>query len=79
MPTVAPLATTSYVLVAQGQLDTATAQVTVVVEAIDTGLLPDRGGFMCALGRGNSARGWLLGLGLVGAMAWFWRRRRARR
>jgi hypothetical protein len=79
--TVAPLATTTYVLTAQGQLDTATAQVTVAVEAMATGLLPDRGGFMCALGpRGaGGTRGVFLGLGLMVTAAWLWRRRRSSR
>ena len=73
--TVAPLVTTTYVLTAQGQLDTATAQVTVEVEAMATGLLPDRGGFMCALGHGRTGRNALLCLAVAAA----WRRRRRRR
>jgi hypothetical protein len=76
--TVVPLATTTYTLIAQGQVDAASAQVTVVVEEMATGLLPDRGGFRCALGwTGHSApRGLWLGLGLAVAVALLWRRRR---
>jgi hypothetical protein len=65
--TMTPLATTTYTLTAQGQMDAASAQVTVVVEAMATGLLPDRGGFVCAFGSrgGRSAEAWLLCLGLA--------------
>jgi hypothetical protein len=64
---VAPLQTTTYTLTAQGQADAASAQVTVVVEAMSSGLLPDRGGFVCALGRldGDATGGSLVCLGLV--------------
>jgi hypothetical protein len=76
--TVMPLQTTTYTLTAQGQLDAASAQVTVVVAAMSTGLLPDRGGFVCAFDRlrGGIARGWLVCLGLAVAMALLRRHRR---
>jgi hypothetical protein len=73
---VSPLATTPYVLTARGQGGPVEAQVTVVVDEPKSGLLPDRGGFLCALGsRGaGSASGWLVALALT-AVA-IWRRRR---
>jgi hypothetical protein len=50
---VSPLATTSYLLTARGMGGPVAAMVTVTVEAQATGLLPDRGGFNCALGSGG--------------------------
>ena len=76
---VTPLATTTYVLSVNGQIDTASAQVTLIVDAPKSTLLPDRGGFVCSLGALHTcaSRGWLGLLGLAG-MA-LWRRRRSRR
>jgi hypothetical protein len=76
--TVAPLATTTYVLTAQGQLDAQSAQVTVEVEDMSTGLLPDRGGFLCSLDRppSKATRSYWLVIGLVIAIAARLRRRR---
>jgi len=76
---VTPLATTTYVLSANGQIDTATAQVTLIVDEPKSGLLPDRGGFVCSLGafRTSAACGWLALLGLAGVA--IWRRHRSRR
>jgi hypothetical protein len=45
---VTPLATTTYLLTAQGQDGPALARATVTVGERSTGLLPDRGGFRCA-------------------------------
>jgi hypothetical protein len=75
---VTPLETTTYLLSARGQADATSAQVTVVVEAMATGLLPDRGGFVCGVGQhGGGAAGALVGLGLalVGLVALRRRRR----
>lgn len=70
-----PLETTTYVLTARGHMGPAVAQVTVVVEAQSSGLLPDRGGFTCAAGR----RGGAGGVALAGVLAaWLATRRRAR-
>jgi hypothetical protein len=76
--TVTPLATTTYTLTAQGQLEVASAQVTVVVEAMSSGLLPDRGGFVCRLGPlgGRTTGRGLLCLGLALAAATLLRGRR---
>jgi hypothetical protein len=76
---VTPLATTTYVLSANGQIDTATAQVTLIVDEPKSKLLPDRGGFVCNLGafRTSAACGWLALLGLAGVA--IWRRHRSRR
>jgi hypothetical protein len=52
---VSPLATTTYLLNARGFGGPVQAMVTVTVEAQQTGLLPDRGGFNCGLGGANSA------------------------
>jgi hypothetical protein len=59
---VSPLATTTYVLTARGMGGPVMAIVTVTVEAQATGLLPDRGGFNCALGGGGQLPGIALGL-----------------
>jgi hypothetical protein len=76
---VTPLLTTTYVLSANGQIDTATAQVTLIVDEPKSTLLPDRGGFVCSLGgfRTSAALGWLALLGLAGVATW--RRHRSRR
>jgi hypothetical protein len=76
---VTPLVTMTYVLTARGLNGPAEARLTVVVEAAKSGLLPDRGGFVCALGSlgGRSARGCCLGLAVAAAIVW--RRRRRRR
>jgi hypothetical protein len=47
---VTPLETTTYVLTARGLNGPVEAKVTVIVEAQQSGLLPDRGGFTCAMG-----------------------------
>lgn len=72
---VAPLSTTTFTLVAQGQLDAATAQATVVVTELSTGLLPDRGGFVCDVAGGRTRAG-LAGVALAGLLAAVLRRRR---
>ncbi len=46
---VSPLQTTSYLLTARGQGGPVVQTVTVNVRALGNGLLPDRGGFLCAL------------------------------
>jgi hypothetical protein len=76
---VTPLLTTTYVLSANGQIDTATAQVILIVDEPKSTLLPDRGGFVCSLGgfRTGDACGWLALLGLAGVATW--RRHRSRR
>jgi hypothetical protein len=76
---VTPLSTTTYVLSANGQIDSATAQVILIVDEPKSGLLPDRGGFVCSLGgfRPSAATGWLALLGLAGVATW--RRHRPRR
>jgi hypothetical protein len=76
---VTPLATTTYVLTANGQIDTASAQVILIVDEPKSGLLADRGGFVCSLGalRASTTRGWLVLLGL--ACVATWRRHRTRR
>jgi hypothetical protein len=75
---VSPLATTTYVLSARGAGGPVTAMVTVTVEAQQTGLLPDRGGFQCRLGPGATPPAALL-LALAAAAARIWSRRRQRR
>ena len=76
---VTPLATTTYVLSANGQIDTATEQVILIVDEPKSTLLPDRGGFVCSLGalRASATRGWILLLWLAGVA--MWRRQRSRR
>jgi hypothetical protein len=76
---VSPLVTTTYVLTARGLGGPVQAQTTVVVDEPKSGLLPDRGGFVCALGSSDtgSAGGWLVALALT-AMA-IGRRRHPRR
>ena len=76
---VTPLATTTYVLGANGQSDTATAQVILIVDEPKSTLLPDRGGFVCSLGglRASASRAWLAWLGLASVV--MWRRYRSRR
>jgi hypothetical protein len=73
---VSPLQTTSYVLTVQGQTGPASATVTVVVTAPASTLLPDRGGFVCAL-RGRASRA--EGIVLVAALALVLVVRRSRR
>jgi hypothetical protein len=70
---VTPLETTTYVLTAQGVNGPAQATVTVTVEAQKTGLLPDRGGFRCSMGRGEPPV--LAVLALLGVY-WLKKRRR---
>ena len=74
---VTPPATTTYVLSVNGQIDTATAQVTLIVDERKSP--PDRGGFVCSLGasRTSTACGWLALLGLAGVA--ICRRHRSRR
>jgi hypothetical protein len=72
---VAPLTSTTYTLTAQGQTGPATAQVTVEVVAMSTGLLPDRGGFVCGIGRPGQRAG-ITGLALIGLLAALLGRRR---
>jgi hypothetical protein len=76
---VSPMVATAYVLTARGLGGPMQAQVTVVVDEPKSGLLPDRGGFVCALGSfgAGSAGGWLVALALTAAA--IGRRRRARR
>ena len=62
---VSPLATTTYLLTARGTGGPVMASVTVTVEAQATGLLPDRGGFNCALCGGGPLPGVALGLAAV--------------
>jgi hypothetical protein len=71
---VSPMETTTYVLTANGHQGPVTAEVTVTVEAISSGLLPDKGGFVCGLGSGlpPTLPGLALLLGLLLAL----RRRR---
>ncbi len=78
---VTPLETTTYALTARGHDGPVTARVTVVVEALGSGLLPDRGGFRCAAARpGGLARGagptGLLVVALGLTLVLTWRRRR---
>ena len=47
---VEPTATNTYVLTARGHQGPVTARVTVTVEEISSGLLPDKGGFVCNMG-----------------------------
>ena len=72
-----PLETTTYVLTAQGLGGPVEGRVTVTVEPLRDGLLPDRGGFRCTIGSagatGASGLTWLAVL--VAAVA----RRHARR
>ena len=74
---VSPPTATTYRLTALGLGGPVQAQVTVVV---DSGLLADRGGFVCALGsRGiRSARGWLVVLALALTVVTIGRRLRSR-
>ena len=72
---VAPLATATYALVAQGQISPASAQVTVEVVEMSSGLLPDRGGFVCGVGGMRSHAG-VTGLALLALVAVLLRRRR---
>jgi hypothetical protein len=74
---VSPPTETTYRLTALGMGGPVKAQVKVVV---DSGLLADRGGFVCALGsRGvRSARGWLLMLALALTVVTIGRRLRSR-
>jgi hypothetical protein len=76
---VSPLVATTYVLTARGLGGPVQAQATVVVDEPKSGLLPDRGGFVCALGSfgASSTGGWLVALALTAAA--IGRRRRARR
>jgi hypothetical protein len=78
---VSPLATTSYLLTAQGQGGPLVVGATVTVEAKSSGLLPDRGGFVCVLGRwaGHSRGEGLLALVSALATALLWRRHARRR
>jgi hypothetical protein len=79
---VTPAVTTTYVLSAQGAGGPVEARVTVVVDKAETGLLPDRGGFVCALAKSWGRGGWT-GLGTGGLflclVAFGWRRARGRR
>jgi hypothetical protein len=75
---VVPLATTTYTLVAQGQAGPASAQVTIEVGAIATGLLPERGGFVCGIA-GPRGRASLAGAVLIVGLAVLVRRLRKRR
>lgn len=72
---VGPLATTTYTLTAQGQTGPASAQVIVVVAEISTGLLPDRGGFVCGIAHRRGPVG-VAGLALIGFAAGLLQRRR---
>lgn len=72
---VSPIETTTYVLTAQGLAGPVTASVTVTVQAMATGLLPDRGGFMCAMGGYGSRSPEVVWLGLMLVLAVFLRRR----
>jgi hypothetical protein len=74
---VSPPTETTYRLTALGMGGPVQAQVTVVV---DSGLLADRGGFVCALGSlgASSARGWLLMLALALTVVTIGRRLRHR-
>jgi hypothetical protein len=76
---VTPLATTTYVLSANGQLGEVTAQVVVIVDEPKSKLLPDRGGFVCSLGasRASASPAWFVLLGLAGVA--LWRQHRSRR
>jgi hypothetical protein len=72
---VAPLATTTYTLTANGSGGPVKAMVTVTVEEQQSGLLPDRGGFRCSLGGGQAgATLWIAAAALALAL----RRRRRR-
>jgi len=79
---VSPLVTTTYVLTAQGQTGPGQASVTVVVGELASGLVPDRGGFVCTLNpaTGRSGKVGLVALGLAAVVvANLWRRSRRRR
>jgi hypothetical protein len=73
-----PLETTIYLLRAQGHAGPVEATVSVTVEAQQSGLLPDRGGFRCAFGAGARGAG-LAAPGLLLVLALLVRRPRTRR
>jgi hypothetical protein len=75
---VSPLTTTSYVLTARGHGGPVQATVTVSVDAQATGLLPDRGGFRCALGGRPARTSALVALAFAGLVLAARRRRRQR-
>jgi hypothetical protein len=72
---VMPLATTTYTLIAEGQIAPASAQITVEVGEMSTGLLPDRGGFVCGV-VGLRGHAGIAGLGLIALAALVGYRRR---
>jgi hypothetical protein len=76
---VTPLMTTTYLLSARGSGGPVQARVTVTVEAQQTGLLPDRGGFRCALGGGQRPPAAASGIGALAAALALRRRSRRRR
>jgi hypothetical protein len=78
---VSPLMATIYVLTADGLGGPVQAQVTVAVDEPKSGLLPDRGGFVCSLGSlgTGSASGWLVALALALTLVALGRRLRAPR
>jgi hypothetical protein len=76
---VSPLETTTYVLTARGHQGPVAAEVTLEVSEISSGLLPDKGGFVCGLGAhaGSGSPPLLVLLGLaVLVIASRWRPRR---
>ena len=76
---VSPLETTTYLLSARGFGGPVQAMVTVTVDAQQTGLLPDRGGFTCALGSGGGQAQVLLPLVALLLVVGLGRRRRGPR
>ncbi len=84
---VSPLATTTYVLTAQGHGGPVRASVTVNVAALKDGLLPDHGGFRCTAAPAGGIAGagrasltlWLAALGLLVLLAGRMRRWNAAR
>jgi len=76
MREVTPLETTTYQLTALGLNGPVQGMVTVTVEAQKTGLLPDRGGFRCALGGGGAPPLLLVLVALVALLRVAGKRRR---
>jgi hypothetical protein len=75
---VSPLITTTYVLTANGQTGPTSAQITLLIDEPKNNLLPDRGGFRCALSALDiraSDRSLVL-LGVVALVGRRWLRRR---
>jgi len=66
---VSPAGTTTYTLTAQGHQGPVSASLTVTVEQIDSGLLPDKGGFVCGMAPSSGSPPVLLLL-LLALLVW---------